>query len=272
MNCFCGTAGCKGCFKPMGGGVPKYIRPLATDVERKVFTDFANNGQPVPVDVPMTATAEEMLRSRAAWTPACKGKNCGATDGLSHSKECFAEHERNCLGTESILPRQAPPLSYYPGLGNGVDSGDTKPSNPKDAIGSRKLDLGLVPDTAVAGMAAALTEGALKYGRYNWRICGVSAAIYHAAARRHLAKWWNGQDRDTKTLVHHIDSSMACLAIIRDALVYGKLTDDRPPSPGRDKVAAKIDKAEKKVAHIREVFKDHSPHQFTISDTPTETK
>jgi len=25
--------------------------------------------------------------------PACKGKNCGCTDGLSHSKECRAEYE-----------------------------------------------------------------------------------------------------------------------------------------------------------------------------------
>lgn len=25
--------------------------------------------------------------------PPCKGKNCGATDGISHSPECFAEHE-----------------------------------------------------------------------------------------------------------------------------------------------------------------------------------
>lgn len=25
----------------------------------------------------------------------CKGKNCGATDGLSHSPECIAEHEEH---------------------------------------------------------------------------------------------------------------------------------------------------------------------------------
>jgi len=24
----------------------------------------------------------------------CKGENCSATDGVSHSRECFAEHEK----------------------------------------------------------------------------------------------------------------------------------------------------------------------------------
>lgn len=156
---------------------------------------------------------------------------------------------------------------------NGADEGATKPSNPKDALGSRKLDLGLVPDTAIAGMANALTEGALKYGRYNWRIAGVRASIYHAAFRRHVAKWWNGQDQDMATRVHHIDSAMCCLAIIRDAMVYGKLTDDRPPSPIRGEAATTIDDAEVNIRHLKKVFGDCNPHQFTIFDTPlTETK
>lgn len=30
--------------------------------------------------------------------PACKGINCGATDGVSHSRECQAEHEATMLG------------------------------------------------------------------------------------------------------------------------------------------------------------------------------
>lgn len=27
---------------------------------------------------------------------ACKGKNCGCTDGVSHSKECLLEYEKCC--------------------------------------------------------------------------------------------------------------------------------------------------------------------------------
>lgn len=152
-----------------------------------------------------------------------------------------------------------------------ADGTDTKPSNPKDAIGSAKLDLGLVPDTMIISAACAFLEGALKYGRFNWRIAGVRASIYHAAARRHEAKWWNGQNLDKKTRVHHLDNAMACLAILRDAELYGKLEDDRPPCPDPDATADLIDKAEALVAHLKGLFKDHTPKQFTIADTPEQT-
>lgn len=153
---------------------------------------------------------------------------------------------------------------------NGKDEGATKPSNPKDVIGSRKLDLGLVPDTLVVCAAVALTEGALKYGRFNWRIAGVRASIYHAACKRHLAKWWNGQDTDPATTVHHIDNAIASLAIIRDAMVYGKLTDDRPPAAYENAMAEFIDGHEKSVAWLKDLFKEHSPYQYTIDDTREE--
>lgn len=151
--------------------------------------------------------------------------------------------------------------------GNGADTGPTKPSNPKDAIASRKIDAGLVPDTMVFCAATALLEGALKYGRYNWRVAGASASVYHAALKRHLAKWWNGQSIDPVTQVHHLDNAMACLAILRDAELYDKFTDDRPPCPDPDAMAEMIDLCEGDVKHLKEVFKDHSPHQFTIGDT-----
>lgn len=162
----------------------------------------------------------------------------------------------------------APVVPAETTLGNAPDAGDTKPTNPKDVIGSRKIDLGNVPDTLVLCAATALYEGALKYGRFNWRVAGVATSIYHAACRRHLAKWWNGQDQDSTTQVHHLDNAIACLAIIRDAEMYGKLKDDRPPCPDPDAMARAIDEAEERVAYLKELFKAHSPHQFTIADTP----
>jgi len=144
-------------------------------------------------------------------------------------------------------------------------SRETKPTNPKDAIGSKKLPLDLVPDTAVAEMATSFLEGALKYGKFNWRIDGVRASIYIAAARRHLAKFTNGEDEDQVTRVKHLASVMACCAIILDANVCGKLVDDRPP---RTQVSNQIDDLSDKVAHLQELFKDHNPHQNTIADSP----
>lgn len=141
---------------------------------------------------------------------------------------------------------------------------DTKPSNPKDAIGSSKLPLDLVPDTVIAEVALAYLEGALKYGRFNWRIAGVRASIYRAALLRHLAKWWNGEDRDTTTRVKHLASAIACLGIILDAELCGKLTDDRPPSAP---IGSLIDASEEVVLHLKELFKNHNPHQYTIKDS-----
>lgn len=180
------------------------------------------------------------------------------------------EARENYLGTLAPVPDFLSNAPTLQALANGADEGETKPSNPKDVIGSRKLDMGNVPDTAVVGLAEALTEGAVKYGRYNWRIAGVRASIYHAAIRRHLAKWWNGEDVDRDTLVHHLKSSMACHAILLDALAYDTLTDDRPPSPYRGVVPELIAAGEGSVAHLRELFKDCAPYQFTIADTPKE--
>jgi hypothetical protein len=141
---------------------------------------------------------------------------------------------------------------------------DTKPSNPKDAVGTKKLALGLVPDTIKTEVALSFLEGALKYGRYNWRIAGVSASIYHDALERHLSKWWNGQDADPKTRVKHLASVIACAGILLDAELCGKLTDDRPPSVAIDEL---IDGAEDRIAHLVELLKDYTPHQYTIADT-----
>jgi hypothetical protein len=138
-----------------------------------------------------------------------------------------------------------------------------KETNPKDAIGATKLPLGLIPDSALAETSLAFLEGMLHYGRFNWRAAGVRASIYRDAAERHLAKWYNGEDRDPKTQVHHLASVMACCAIILDADLCGKLTDDRPPSAP---VSGLINDLASKVEHLKKVFADCNPHQYTIAD------
>ena len=143
-------------------------------------------------------------------------------------------------------------------------STDTKPSNPKDAIGSKKLAMHLVPSAVQAYAALAFTEGALKYGKYNWRVAGVRVSIYLDAIARHLAAYQNGEWADRKTRVPHLASVIACVGIILDAGLVGKLTDDRPPAQDLKSV---IDGELTAItAELQEIFKDHHPHQHTIMD------
>lgn len=146
-------------------------------------------------------------------------------------------------------------------------STDTKPSNPKEAIGSTKLSLGLCPDTITIEVALAYLEGALKYGRYNWRIAGVRASTYNDALERHRMDWWNGQDRDPITRVKNLASIIACAGIMLDAELCGMLNDDRPPAAP---IADYLDSPEvlEHVAHLKALFKDHNPKQYTIADSP----
>lgn len=135
-----------------------------------------------------------------------------------------------------------------------------KDTNPKDAIGSTKLPLDLVPDSLSVFAALAFTEGATKYGAYNWRVAGVRASIYKAALERHLKKWWNGEWADPKTKVPHLASVIACAAIILDADLAGKLTDDRPPAID---LSSFIDSLEETVKHLKELHKDKNPKHYT---------
>ena len=130
---------------------------------------------------------------------------------------------------------------------------DPKDSNPKDRVATSRLDLSLFPDTAVAYGALAMTEGDAKYGGYNYREAGVRASVYVAAARRHLAKWFNGEWCDSRTGVPHLASVLGCVGILVDAIECDKLNDDRPPRCG---ISGMIEVMEKTVSHIRELYPD----------------
>jgi hypothetical protein len=141
---------------------------------------------------------------------------------------------------------------------------DTKATNPKDAIAGKKLPLDLVPATLEAFAALGFLEGALKYGKFNWRKAGVKFSVYIGALKRHTKKLEDGEWRDAKTRVPHLASILACAGIALDAYACGKLKDDRAPAVN---TSALIDSLEAAVAHLKEVFKDHNPHQFTIEDS-----
>ena len=50
------------------------------------------------------ACSADLSAPSPAGVDVCKGKSCGATDGVSHSAECFAEHERvySCAGVDGL--------------------------------------------------------------------------------------------------------------------------------------------------------------------------
>src|SRR5436309_1036894 len=104
---------------------------------------------------------------------------------------------------------------------------ETKPTNPKQAIGSDKLPYHLWPETATILGALGLLDGALKYGRTNWRAAGVKASIYYDATRRHMTAWFEGEDIDPDSGLHHFAHALASIAILADAMAAGRLNDDR---------------------------------------------
>lgn len=139
----------------------------------------------------------------------------------------------------------------------------SKLTNPKDAIGSSKLPLHLVPASLKVFASLAFLEGATKYGAYNWRAAGVRASIYKSAMERHMEKWWNGEDADPLTGVPHLASVIACAGIILDAKLCDKLNDDRPPVAP---ISAEIDRLEALVASLKALNADKDPHHYTIND------
>jgi dATP/dGTP diphosphohydrolase len=138
---------------------------------------------------------------------------------------------------------------------------NSKPSNPKDIIGSNKVPLGLVPGVTMAYLAVGHLEGDLKYGRVNWREAGVRTMIYLDACLRHIEKFKEGEWSDPKTKVPHLANALACLSIIADAHHAGKLIDDRPKSTPAAEV---IDQMSEAVLTLKSLYGDNKPVDYFI--------
>jgi len=112
-----------------------------------------------------------------------------------------------------------------------VLDGGRKDTNPKDGVGSLKPSYSCVPVPVLYELGAALTEGARKYGGYNWRVAGVRTSVYIDATRRHLDSFMEGENIDPDSGLSHITKAIASLTVFRDAQIQGMVqNDDRPPS------------------------------------------
>lgn len=106
----------------------------------------------------------------------------------------------------------------------------TKPTNPKDAIGSTKTPFSTLSMRVIAEVGVAMLEGACKYGRHNYREAGVRASVYFdAVTARHLSAWWEGEDVDPDSGLSHVTKAIAGLMVLRDSMLAGNWIDDRPP-------------------------------------------
>lgn len=140
---------------------------------------------------------------------------------------------------------------------------ELKNTNPKDLIGSDKMPMHLFPMTATVYGTLALLDGALKYGRANWRAAGVRASIYYDACLRHLTKWFEGETIDPESGLPHLAHAIACITILIDATEAGMLKDDRMYQGG---YLDTLKKLVPEVKRLKEVHKEKNPKHWTIQD------
>lgn len=117
--------------------------------------------------------------------------------------------------------------------------------NPKDIAGKGKPQLHLIPMPALLEVAKAMASGAVKYGPYNWREKKITPGAYISAGGRHAGAYFEGQDLDPESGLHHLAHDIASKMILLDAILCGMVNDDRPsalfpkePAHIRDKVVA----------------------------------
>lgn len=108
--------------------------------------------------------------------------------------------------------------------------------NPKTAAGRLKPESHVVSPIALAWLTAALENGAIKYGPFNWREEPIPANTYVSAIRRHLDLYAAGDDVAPDSKVLHLAHIMASCAILIDAAHAGSLIDDRHKVAGLDEI------------------------------------
>jgi len=140
--------------------------------------------------------------------------------------------------------------------------GPLKQTNPKDMIGTRKTPISCLPVRVLWRIGLAMLEGALKYGRHNYRAVGVRASVYFdAAVGRHLFSWWEGQDIDPESGMHQIDKAIAGLMVLRDSMLQENWVDDRPPAGD-----VNLDPLNALAGSLIDAHSDKKPHHFTNAD------
>ncbi len=106
---------------------------------------------------------------------------------------------------------------------------DPKETNPKAVQATTSPPMSFVSKPVMYEVGLAMLEGALKYGGHNYRVAGAKASTYYNAAVGHLDDWWEGEDIDADSDLHHVTKAISSLMVLRDAMLMGTFNDDRPP-------------------------------------------
>ncbi len=147
------------------------------------------------------------------------------------------------------------------------DSTGKKDTNPKDSIGGNKLPLNLWPASATSYGCLGMLDGALKYGRDNFRAAGIRYSIYSNALRRHLDALdegeWIDRIEDGGSGLPHLAHILATAAILAEGFTKGNITDDRKyPTNYR----TLVDNLTPEVKRLKEKHAAMDPHHYTIHD------
>jgi hypothetical protein len=104
------------------------------------------------------------------------------------------------------------------------------PVDPKQACAQKKMTFDAISATLQLIVSAAAQSGADKYGTWNWldlKDGTMSVMTYVNAVQRHLTLFKAGQDYTSDTGIHNLDSIICGLSVVRDAMIFGKVKDDR---------------------------------------------
>lgn len=73
-----------------------------------------------------------------------------------------------------------------------------------DRFNTDKLRMDLVAPSILTAIARVSAMGAVKYGERNWEK-GFQYKNVYSSLMRHLAAWWQGEDKDAESGLSHLD-------------------------------------------------------------------
>ncbi len=72
----------------------------------------------------------------------------------------------------------------------------------------------LLPAGAVEEVVRVLEYGARKYSEENWKKVDNAHIRYYDAAMRHINAWWQLEQKDQETGLHHLAHATCCLMFL----------------------------------------------------------